>query len=99
MEKTLVEEALGDEVMTGINLVKEDFKQTSSKFRMVARIKPGEDVMEVLKKLDPSYYRVLQHHAESMLLRSDHRHSDLVEIKELSLIEFAAFKKAGGKVA
>jgi hypothetical protein len=77
----------------------EGFKQTSNKFRHVARLPPGKTGLEALAELEPEYVRALQQRVEDQAaehyLRVYAARAGLEQT--LDLRTFQAFKRAGGR--
>lgn len=86
----------------GAQLVKEGWKQTSRKYRMIARIPEGYTAIEALKESDPKaaedLLRRLNQWAANSFRRLG-RPSDKFKdcFRELDEETFKAFRKAGGE--
>jgi hypothetical protein len=77
----------------------EGFKQTSNKFRHVARLPPGMTGLEALEEVEPSFARELLRRVEEQAAEHYRRiHADRHGLREtLDLRTFQAFKRADGR--
>ena len=93
-------EICGADMATGRQLVAEGWLQTSRSYRAVARLPEGKTGLETLKERNPRMYRNIMEQAERQAASTVLRTMTMPdERKELTIGEFAAFRKLGGLVA
>jgi hypothetical protein len=94
-------EGAGEEAVNVEELIAEGYQSTSNKYRTVARLPAGKNGIEALREIAPSEYHHIMERIEQECARTYRRlyaekHGDQLE---LSIEEFQAFKRAGGKVS
>lgn len=92
-------EISSEDMTTGMNLVAEGWVQISRRHRMVARLPKGKTGLQALQERDLGAYKRLMERVEreaaSTFLRVYSNREG--ERRELTLPEFAAFRKLGGE--
>lgn len=74
------------------------YRQLSRKHRIVARLPPGKTGLEALREADSEAYERVMRLAEESAAEDYRRfHARGEDRRELSIEEFAAFRKAGGR--
>jgi len=87
--------------MTVEEMIAQGYQQTSSKYRIIARLPPGKTAVEALRDVSPHDYAMIVARIEQQCASTYRRTYAAKEGNELVLSpeEFAAFKAAGGETS